>query len=305
MDVSIIIVNYNTIAHLDQCLASIFKNVQKITFEVIVVDNDSKDNSQQMVKDKYPLVRLIENKDNLGFGAANNQGAEIAEGKYILLLNSDTIVNEDGFHEIIEFIDKTPDAGIVGGKVYLGDGSLQDSCREFENFISEICLHSITFLKFFDPFSYKNTMKYFDHNSIRKVQWVSGAYMLLRREAIAKSGLFDPDMFMYAEDKDLCMRVNKAGYNVYFVPFSSIYHFCCVSSKKHRAKSIAHCFRSSIIFHKKHYGPIKTFFHKWIVLIIWYLLYISLKIVALFSKNEKIIRKKQLFTEMIYEYHNK
>lgn len=305
MDISIIIVNYNTVSHLDNCLDSIFKNVKKITFEVIVIDNDSKDNSRQMVKQKYPLVRLIENKKNVGFGVANNQGAKIAEGKYLLLLNSDTIVMKYGLYEIFQFIEKTADAGIVGGKVYLEDGTLQDSCRKFENFISEICLHSIAFLKFFDPFSNDSRMKKFDHNSIRKVDWVSGAYMLLRREAVEKSGLFDPDMFMYAEDKDLCMRVHKAGYNVYFVPYSPIYHFCGVSSKKQLAKNIAHCFRSSIVFHKKHYGKINAFFHKLIVSSLWSLISVSLNITALFSKNEKITRKKQLFKEMINQYHKK
>jgi len=300
-DLSVIIVNYNTADLLRNCLSSIYENVSDLDFEVIVVDNDSKDSSTEMIKKSFPQAILIESKKNLGFVKANNLGVQKAKGKYILLLNSDTIVTKEGFSDITNFMDSTPDAGVVGGKIYFSDTVIQDSCRLFPTMISEFLNQTICLIKYFNPFSKKLRMLDFKHDRIIQADWVTGAYMFIRKEIIDKTGLFDPAIFMYFEDTDFCLRVKQAGYNVYFVPLGKIYHLHGASSKKIMAKTSVYCFLSSIIFFKKVYSPLKVALYKNAVITAWFILKYLLDAISLILKNDKVAEKRNLFCNMLSE----
>ncbi|MBT7035082.1 MAG: glycosyltransferase family 2 protein, partial [Lentimicrobiaceae bacterium] len=220
MKLSIVIVNYNVEYFLDQCLNSVFKAMKNIDGEVFVVDNDSIDGSNEMVRKKYPDVKLIANKKNVGFSVANNQAIRISEGEYVLLLNPDTVVEHDTFEKCINFMDKNPDAGGLGVKMLDGSGKfLPESKRGLPT-------PSTAFYKMFGLSSLfprsKRFAKYhlghLDDNSIHKIEILPGAFMLLRKEALDKTGLLDEEFFMYGEDIDLSYRIIKAGYENYYYP---------------------------------------------------------------------------------------
>lgn len=299
---SIVIVNFNTQDFLNRCLSSIYSHIKRNDVEIIVVDNASTDGSQAMVKSLYPYVHLIEHTDNLGFVAANNQAIKIAHGRFILLLNSDTTLTEDGVDELITFMENTPDAGIVGGKIFFPDKSIQYSCRRFHRFIWEFFNQTVVLIKDISPFTKKMQMADFDYNSIRQVDWVSGAYMLIRKEIIDRIGLFDPEIFMFFEDTDLCRRVRSAGYNVYFVPGSKIYHYHGMSAKKNLARSIVYSFKSSIVYFRKHHGMMITVWYRLSVITTWYAFSYTLRILNLILPLQKIKKKKELFKNLINEY---
>jgi len=300
-ELSIIIVNYNTEKLLMSCLNSIYKNVSDLVFEIIVIDNNSNDSSAEMVKNDFPQIHLIESRKNLGFVKANNLGAQKARGKYILLLNSDTEVTEEGFSAIINFMNSSPDAAIVGGKIFLTNNAIQDSCRRFPTLISEFFNQTTCLVKYFNPFAYKLNMLNFDHNEIIKVDWVTGAYMFIRKSIIDDIGLFDPAIFMYFEDTDFCFRAKKAGYNVYFVPFGKIYHYHGGSSKKILARTVAYCFLSSIVFFKKKYSLAQTHIYKFSVIFVWRLLKHFLNLIRLIYKNKNLDKKLLLFNDIFRE----
>ncbi len=299
MDISIVIVNYNTKALTQNCIQSIFKYVRHVEFEVIVVDNNSSDGSQELLKKAFPQITLIENHKNLGFGKANNQAMLIAQGEFLLLLNSDTCLTEEGIDDIYEFAKNTPDAVIIGGKIYFGDNSLQYSCRRFDNLFSEILMHSICIIKNIDPFSYRNKMMDFDHKSTREVDWVSGAYMLIRKNVLQDNYIFDPKIFMYHEDKDFCRKIKQQGGNVYYFPGSPIYHYHGQSGKDNRSRGNVACFLGSVIYVENHYNKYVAIFYKICVVFFWVCIYLVLTILSSFSKNDKILSKKILFSDML------
>ncbi|MCG8698987.1 MAG: glycosyltransferase family 2 protein, partial [Bacteroidales bacterium] len=204
MDLSIIIVNYNVKHFLEQCLHSVNKAIKGIKAEVFVVDNNSVDGSNQMVTEKFPGFKLIANKDNRGFSTANNQAISIAKGRYILLLNPDTIVTEDTFTKCIQFMDATPDAGALGVKMIDGKGNfLPESKRSLPT--PGVAFYKIFGLSALFPKSKifgKYHLGYLDKNQTHKVDVLAGAYMFMRKEALEKTGFLDETFFMYGEDID-------------------------------------------------------------------------------------------------------
>ena len=256
MKLSIVIVNYNVKYFLEQCLHTAIKAGLKLSSEIIVVDNDSVDGSCQMVETKFPDVILIANKENVGFSKANNQAIRIAKGEYILLLNPDTVVEEDSFIKIIEFMDKTPDAGALGVKMIDGKGRfLPESKRGLPT--PEVAFWKMFgFSKLF-PRSKRfgqYHLGYLDNDQIHKVDVLAGAFMLLRRETLRKVGLLDEDYFMYGEDIDLSYRIIKGGYNNYYFPETTIIHYKGESTKKGSINYVKVFYNAMIIFAGKHFS---------------------------------------------------
>lgn len=255
MDLSIVIVNYNVKHFLEQCLYSVFKALKNTRAEVFVVDNNSVDGSCQMVKEKFPQVVLIENKENLGFSKANNQAIKVSKGRYVLLLNPDTFVQEDTLEKCISFCDKTPDAGGLGVKMIDGKGVfLPESKRSLPT-------PAVSFYKIFGFSSLfpkskvfaKYHLGYLDNNKTNKVDVLAGAFMFLRKVVLDEIGLLDESFFMYGEDIDLSYRITKAGYSNYYFPDTTIIHYKGESTKKGSINYVMVFYNAMIIFARKHF----------------------------------------------------
>ncbi len=256
MKLSVVIVNYNVKYFLEQCLHTAIRAGEKVSSEIIVVDNDSVDGSCQMMEEKFPEVKLIANKENLGFSKANNQAIRIAKGEYILLLNPDTVVEEDSFQKIVEFMDKTPDAGGLGVKMIDGKGRfLPESKRGLPT--PEVAFWKMFGFSRLFPRSKRfgqYHLGYLDNNQIHEVDVLAGAFMLLRRETLAKVGLLDEDYFMYGEDIDLSYRITKGGYKNYYFPETTILHYKGESTKKGSVNYVRVFYNAMIIFAGKHFS---------------------------------------------------
>lgn len=252
---SIIIVSYNVKFYLEQCLSSVFSASKNIDTEIFVVDNQSTDGSAQMVETKFNDIVLIKNNKNVGFSKANNQAIKKAKGKYILLLNPDTVVQEDTFEHCLHFMEKNAEAGAVGVKMIDGKGQyLPESKRAFPS--PAIAFYKIFGLSILFPKS-KNFGKYhlvhLDYNKTQAVDVLSGAYMFIRKETLDKSGLLDEDFFMYGEDIDLSYRIIKAGYKNYYLPATKIIHYKGESTKKISLNYIIVFYKAMNIFAKKYF----------------------------------------------------
>jgi len=253
---SIIIVNYNVKEFVKNLLLSLDKALKEFTSEIIIIDNASSDGSVEDIKIKFPTVKVIANSKNVGFGKANNQGLELAEGEYIVLLNPDTIVKENTFKNLIGFMQSTPDAGMVTCKVLNPDGSLQLACRRsfpgpWTSFtkvtgLSKLFPNSKLFARY--------NLTYLDENKINEVDAVSGSFMLFTRDVYNKVGGFDSRFFMYGEDLDLCYRVQSNGYKVYYVPTTEIIHYKGESTKRSSLDETKIFYEAMHLFVQKHFS---------------------------------------------------
>jgi GT2 family glycosyltransferase len=248
MDLSIIIVNYNTKNLLQKCLESVFHSTTNFQFEVIVSDNGSKDGSVEMVRQNFSKVKMIENIANLGFSKGNNVAIKQASGRYVLLLNSDTEVKPDTFDLSVKYLDEHPDVGILGCKVLLPDGTLDKACRrKFPNPWN-------SFLRLFGlkRFSDYNIEAPIDQEI--EVDAVMGAYLMIRRSVIGKIGMLDEDYFMYGEDLDWCWQAKAAGFKVVYYPAAEITHFKYGSAQAVPFRTIKLGHQAMKIFYRKHYA---------------------------------------------------
>lgn len=256
MKLSVIIVNYNVEHFLEQCLLSVRNATKNLKTEVFVVDNNSVDGSVSMVKEKFPEVILIDNKVNFGFSKANNQAIVQSNGEYILLLNPDTLVEEDTFEKIVAFMDSHPDAGGLGVKMVDGKGKfLPESKRGLPT--PAVAFYKIFGLSFLFPNSKifgKYHLGYLDNNNIHEIEILAGAFMLLRKDVLKKTGLLDESFFMYGEDIDLSWRIIKAGYKNYYFPETRIIHYKGESTKKGSLNYVFLFYNAMIIFAKKHFS---------------------------------------------------
>jgi len=255
-DLSIIIVNYNVKEFLLNLLDSIRKASKEISTEVIVVDNASDDGSYEVLREKYPDVKLIVNKENVGFGKANNQALQIANGKYILLLNPDTIVREDTFTKMIEFFQSHPEAGIAGCKVLNPDGTLQLACRRgfpgpWTSFTKVMGLSTL-FPK--SKLFARYNLTYLNENQTYEVDAVSGAFLMMSKKAYETIGGFDPQFFMYGEDLDLCYRAQKSGFKVYYVHSTEIIHYKGESTRRSSIDETKVFYDAMHLFVRKHFS---------------------------------------------------
>lgn len=256
MKLSVIVVNYNVKYFLEQCLQSVLSALEGIDSEVFVVDNNSVDGSVQMVKEKFPEIKLIANKENTGFSKANNQAIRESSGEYVLLLNPDTVVESDTFSKTIEFMDKHPEAGGLGVKMVDGKGKfLPESKRGLPT--PAVAFYKIFGLSKLFPGSRifgKYHLGYLNKNEIHEVEILSGAFMFMRRETLEKTGYLDESFFMYGEDIDLSYRIIKAGYKNYYFPKTRIIHYKGESTKKSSVNYVVTFYNAMIIFARKHFS---------------------------------------------------
>ncbi|NOE35827.1 glycosyltransferase family 2 protein [Ruegeria sp. HKCCD7318] len=249
---SIIIVNWNTEELLRDCLTSVFEKYDSALMEVIVIDNGSSDNSCDIVRKNFPGVILQENTQNVGFAAANNQGFRLAEGRFVLLLNSDTLVHGDVLKSSVEWIDKHPDVAAMGCKVLNGDGSTQLTCSQYPSILNLILLTSglwkIPWPKFFGRYQ----LKHWNRDCERDVEVISGCYLLIRKKVIDTVGPLDEDFFFFGEETDWCRRIRDAGWRLVFAPIGEITHFGGGTVKQLHYRRDIMLSEAVVRLHKKH-----------------------------------------------------
>jgi len=266
MDVSVIIVNWNTRSILRDCLSSVFKQTQGIEFEVIVIDNGSSDSSVQMVETEFSQVNIIANTENRGFAAANNQGMAVAKGRYVLLLNSDTVILDDVIKKTVLFADTHREAAVVGCRVLNADRTLQQTCFMFPSILNMV-LAATYLYKLFpqNRFLGRERMTWWNRNNVSEVDVVTGCFMLVRQQAIEKTGLMDERFFVYGEETDWCYRFKKNGWKVLFSPDAEIIHYGGQTTKQMTSKFLFQLFGSKLIFMKLHGNRLKFPFARLLV----------------------------------------
>jgi GT2 family glycosyltransferase len=241
LKLSVIIVNYNVHYFLEQCLRSVLAAAENIEVEIIVVDNNSSDGSQEMIEQKFPEVRVISNKDNVGFSKANNQGVTEAKGEYILILNPDTVLAEDTIELVLNFAETKDKLGVIGVQFIDGTGKLLPECKR-----------NIPTLKIASEKLFGKSANYYanqiDENEIAKVDILTGAFMLIKRSVFNKVSGFDEDYFMFGEDIDLSYKILNAGYQNYYFGESTILHYKGESTVK------------DISYLKNFYGAMQLFY---------------------------------------------
>lgn len=260
--ISIIIVTYNSQEYIERCIESIYSNTDMSDTEIIVVDNASTDRTVNILYNKYRNIRLIRNKRNTGYASANNKGIRRSHGEYIMLLNPDTYFVNDAPHIMKDFLKNNPEAGCAGSRLEYFNGKLQLSCRKFPTFINVFFGRKSIFRHIFpgNPISRKYMMQDLDYNKNHRVDWVMGASMMLKREVTDKCGLFDEDYFLFAEDTDLCYRMHKKDYKIYYVPRAIVRHYHGGSVVKKVSVSHIHHNISMYKFFRKHSLIGKTVF---------------------------------------------
>jgi GT2 family glycosyltransferase len=249
---AIVIVNYNTREFLRRCLASISESDG---VEIIVIDNDSSDGSAEMVRSRFPQVTLHAKKVNVGYGAAANEAIAECDADYILLLNSDTVLQADTAQALQRYMDQYPHAAIVGPRLSNLDGTLQPSCypnpTPFNLFLEESLLGRLVA---YIPGLRAQYLRTWRHDQKRVVPWVLGAALAIRRNAFLAVGGFDPEFFMYFEEIDLCYRLRAQGWQIHFAPATTIVHAGGASTSQQYAKMQYRFFRSTQLFYRRHYA---------------------------------------------------
>jgi GT2 family glycosyltransferase len=256
LDLSIVIINYKTRDLTSECIKSVLKHTKKIKYEIILIDNDSQDDSVESIKKILGSQHtIISNKQNLGFAAANNQGLKVAKGKYILFLNSDTLILDNSLDKMIDWMDKNPDVAVSTCKLLNADKSIQPTGGFFPT-----PFRLISWMLFVDdmPILNKLTKPFHPHKDfyLRKqnLDWVTGAFLLARTEVIKEVNGFSQDYFMYTEEVDLCYQIKKLGWQVWYLPSSAIIHYGQASGSSEKA--IVSEFKGIKIFYQKNYGKL-------------------------------------------------
>lgn len=248
-DISIIVVNWNTKTLLINCLNSIYKKIKRLAFEVWVVDNGSSDGSCESVKRKFPEVKLIQNKYNLGFAKANNRALTKMNGRYAVLLNSDALLTEGALEMIVRFMDSHTEVGICGGQLLNRNGTKQNSFANFPNLSTELFNKSL--LRRLFPKKYPGK----EHNFLSpiEVDSVIGACMIVKKEAIDDVGMLDEDYFFFFEETDWCLRMKKKGWKIVHLPDAKIYHLQGQTARRINIRARIEYWKSRYIFFEKNY----------------------------------------------------
>lgn len=260
---SVIIVSFNTKDLLRECLATLFKYTENLTLEVIVVDNHSHDGSQEMVREEFPYVRLIESAINLGFAAANNLGFRLSQGRYIVLLNSDAFIHPTTLQLAFKHMENNPLIGLGGGRLVGRDNAWQPSARMFPSLLNDF-LH-ISGLAAKHPHSRffgRADATWASAEEARQCDWVPGAFAIIRKDALEKVNYFDERFFLYYEEVDLCKRIKQQGYEIWYWPDVVVTHLGGESSKTLSHLSLANTgkqltlwrMRSQLLYYRKHGG---------------------------------------------------
>lgn len=299
MTLSVAIVSWNVKGLLNKCLESVFKAAKELQTEVIVVDNASSDASTEMVKNRFPQAILIENKQNIGFGAANNQAIKRSRGKYVLILNPDTEILGGSLNMMATFLNENPKVGAVGPKILNPDNSIQLTCaRNYPTLTTEFFWLTTLVRRF--P---KNRvighylMSYWDHNDRRQIDCLSGACMMVRRDVLEKSGLFDEGYFMYGEDVDLCYRIKKAGWQIWYLPQAQIIHYGGASSKAISEGASVYDRRAIQLFFRKHYGILNAGLYRTMCALIGFAMSLISGLILIYPFLKERGKFKKLFLE--------
>ena len=284
MDLSVVIVNYQTFELTKNTINSILEYDYPFSYEIFVVDNASADDSLARLKDYFAdKVKFIASKENKGFAAGNNQALKRAEGKYQLLLNSDTIVWEGTLENIYNYMEKHDDVGACGCRVVLENGELDKACkRSFPN------VKNSFFRLFHIPTNSKDdnyNLTGLADDEVYEIDCLTGAFMFMRKDAINQVGLLDETFFMYGEDIDLCYRIKHGGWKIVYYGKSKITHLKGASSKKQKSKLIYEFYRAMYIYYKKHHADESIFIVNWIV-------YFGIALLCLLKLFLNIFKKK-------------
>lgn len=257
-DISIIIVNWNTKKFLVQCLQSINRNIKNIKHEIYVVDNASSDGSPNAVERQFPYVKLIKNKINLGFAAANNIAINHCSGRYICLINSDVVILPFCIENLFSFMEKHSEVGIVSPRILNPDRTLQPNWKWFPSFRQGIC-RALAIDRFFpkSPYYFRMFPYSLRHDFCRKVEVLTGCFWMVRREAIVRVGLLDENFFMYGEDIDWCRRFHDAGWGIIYYPGAEAIHYGEASSSKDPIKFYLEMQKSRLYYWQKYYGKLR------------------------------------------------
>ncbi len=269
IDVSVVVVSYNTKELTLQCLKSVF-NQNHVKYEVILVDNASSDDSVKEIRKTFPVVSLIENDDNKGFARANNQAIERARGRYILLLNSDTkLLSEDAFYKMVELMDNRKDIGIGGCKVVKPDGRLDWPCKRSFQTPDVFFYRSLGLDRLFPQHRRfgKYHLTFLDENQTHEVDAITGAFMMIRRETLNQIGPLDDHLFMYSEDMDWCLRAKQNNWKVCYYPEVQVLHYKSRSNKKKSHKMLYWWYYSTWYVYKKHQAKQYNFLVNFLVFI--------------------------------------
>jgi GT2 family glycosyltransferase len=262
-DVSIVIVSFNTRDVLRECLRAAYRETGSLRVQVIVVDNDSTDGSPAMVEQEFPDVLLIRSEVNLGFGPANNRGFQSAGGRYIVLLNSDAFLTDGSLERSVAHMDRTPGAGLGGGRLMGRDGSWQPSARMFPTVFSDLIVLSGLAARFpRSRFFGRTDRTWANPMEASEVDWVPGAYSIVRAEVLAEVGTFDSRFFLYFEEVDFCRRIKEYGYSIWYWPDIAIVHIGGESSRQLRSLQFSRTgaqltlwrMRSMLLYYRKHHG---------------------------------------------------
>ena len=268
MKLSVVIVSYNVRNYLEQCLQSVQKALEGIEGEVFVVDNHSDDDSVVTIREQYPWVRLIENQENLGFSKANNQAIRQSQADYVLLLNPDTVVAEDTLRGVLTFMDEHPKAGGAGVMMCYEDGSRAPESRRALPTPWVAALKMLGFTK-------RYYMSHLPWDQPCRIEVISGAFCLLRHEALKTIGLLDEDFFMYGEDIDLSYRLLKGGWENWYLPYSII-HYKGKSTQKSDYRYVHVFYQAMLIFFQKHYSHLSMVYTVPVKMAIYFRAFIAL-----------------------------
>lgn len=268
LDLSIVIVNYNTGDLLRECLRSLFASEGDFTYQVTVVDNHSQDGSAAIVRRDFPQVDLLENPENVGYARANNQGLKSQKAHYYLLLNPDTVLPPGALSGMLSFMEEHPQAGIAGPKLMMADGRLDLACRR--SFPTpEVSFYRLSGLGRLFPGSKRfgrYNLTYLDPDQVAGVDSVVGAFMMIRGETLEEVGYLDEGFFLYGEDLDFAYRAKKAGWKVYYNPQVTVLHYKRRSSSQNRKRAQHEFYRAMHLFYRKHYAKTTPLWLHWLVM---------------------------------------
>ena len=264
MDLSVIVVSWNTKELLRSCLRSVYDTATSLQFEVVVVDNGSTDGSPEMVAQEFRQTALIRNAGNRGFAAANNQAILASAGQYVLLLNPDTEVRPGALATLVRFLDDHPEAGAAGSLLLEPDGSMQPSCHPTPTLSRELwrLLH-LERLWLYASYP----MGSWPRDTPREVDAAQGACLILRRAALTQAGYLDEDYFIYTEEVDLCHRIRRRGWKVYWVPAAEVVHYGGRSTRQVAGPMFLWLYRSKVLFFRKHRGRLAARIYKGVLLL--------------------------------------
>jgi GT2 family glycosyltransferase len=302
VDLSVIVISWNTRELLRECVASVLTNAGNLALELFVVDNASSDGSAEMVRNRFPSVKLIGNDCNRGFAAANNQALRVASGRHVLLLNSDTIVLEDVLEKSVKYMDEHTDVGVMGCRVLNPDRTLQPTCFEYPSLLNLFLLTSGLSRLPWPRFLGKYQMTGWKRDSERDVDVVTGCYMVVRRAVLPEVGLMDESFFFFGEETDWCKSFQSRGWRVRFAPVGEIIHYGGASANQLNYRRDNMLSVALIHLHHKHGGTIAAFAAWTTIFVFCCSRYALWLVVSLVYPKDRAVARRELFGNILRHF---